>query len=295
MIHHKEHFQSEERFKMEIKSIHDVTYNVRTLIHIVFGEHRSKLDEKASENFIVCGSASIIAFIKKNVMSGDTTEIPEVLMKKIPNDIDLVCTPKFFPTVAFWAVHHGKANSVIKAGIEMATENHIRVFFHKRPEIGALIEIFPTWTGFGNKINKNSNGREWNLEMIKKYAFTFEGVKFMNPLHAITDKIARYRPKDKPIIQAFQTYLIDFSPEEYGLLSEFNFTKIVDRARFLKLMIDLELFHEKNLSVSRFMTVLPLTNLLYTIPKEKRKEMFPSDVYNDFMRQLEYRNSRRKK
>lgn len=74
----------------------------------------------------------------------------------------------------------------------------------------------------------------------------------MGPIHAIADKVARFRKKGSIILGEFQKYLIKYDTAKYGYLAGYDFTKIMDRARFLANIAKTGLFLPKNQDHSRF-------------------------------------------
>ena len=239
--------------------ITDIADIVKRFFNISFPSYRlDVIDEfNRRENFIltekviVVGSSAMVAMFEINhdlIMAlrgnGLSEESYRLLASKSPNDIDMVASPYT------WLALAGKLSRNESCRIDTSINyDNLRIVFigEKGNE---LIEIYPSWVSFSNKEN-DLVGKEWDFDIVKRGSLEYKGLRFMHPLHALTDKIIRYREKDIPYIGAMQELLCAIDKDKYQWLANLNLSSSKGRMAFVNHMNSQEKLFKKASFIDR--------------------------------------------
>lgn len=113
------------KFRTELHSIYDVTFNVSHLLEAVFADRK----REASSETICCGSSSMIAFVEMTKQSVRDLDKSSFWEKRNPKDIDLVCGNKVFSQIASWTIESSYNINLQVSGLQINSANSMRLIY----------------------------------------------------------------------------------------------------------------------------------------------------------------------
>lgn len=174
---------------------------------------------------IVCTGSSSIAYLNRK--SG--------FSKQPINDIDITCSAEIFRKLYRQVESQNNQNTEFKFTIHKISGNQAIQFNLIIDSNFIPVEIFSPWITYSGSKDQIEFGRVWNYENIYKNSNEFKGIRFMDGMDCLIDKILRFRFKDIPQIKLLKDLLL-LNNEKNNFLNHYDLDTQIGRFGFLRKM-----------------------------------------------------------